>query len=176
MLTQKALVVQALKQATVVTDRPVPKLRPGYVLVKVSAVALNPIDWKQIVHFHAPAGALVGCDYAGTVEVTGSGYEKDWQMGDRICGMCHGGDETQLENGAFAEHIVVKADVQLRIPDHLSDDQAATLGVGFLTVGQGLFQHLKLPLPTQPAGDPQTILIYGGSTATGTLGIQLAKL
>lgn len=175
MATQKAVVLHAPKQAAVVTDRPIPKLRPGYLLVKVSAVALNPTDWKHIDFVTAP-GALSGCDYAGVVEETGSGYNKDWKKGDRICGFCHGGDETQLENGAFAEHVVVKADVQMRIPDSMSNEEAATLGVGFITVGQGLFQAMKLPLPTQPAKDPETILIYGGSTATGTLGIQVAKL
>lgn len=175
MVEQKAVVIQSLRQAAVVTDRAIPKLRPGYLLVKVSAVALNPTDWKH-VDLWAPAGVLIGCDYAGIVEETGSGYEKEWKKGDRICGMCHGADQTQLENGAFAEYIVVKADVQMKIPENMSDEQAATLGVGFLTVGQGLFQYLKLPLPTRPASDPQTILIYGGSTATGTLGIQLAKL
>jgi NADPH:quinone reductase-like Zn-dependent oxidoreductase len=81
-----------------------------------------------------------------------------------------------LENGAYAEYVVVKADVQMKIPDNLADEEAATLGVGYVTVGQGLFQTMKLPLPTQPAKNPETILIYGGSTATGSLGIQLAKL
>ena len=167
--------MKAPKQAAVVTDRSIPRIRTGYLLVKVSAVALNPTDWKHI-ELLAPADALIGCDYAGVVEETGTGYNKNWKKGDRICGMCHGGDETQFENGAFAEHIVVKADLQMKIPEKMSDEEAATLGVGLMTVGQGLFQALKLPLPDQPAESPETILIYGGSTATGTLGIQFAKL
>ena len=44
------------------------------------------------------------------------------------------------------------------------------------TVGQSLYQSLKLPFPTQPAHQPFPLLIYGGSTATGTLAIQFAKL
>lgn len=42
--------------------------------------------------------------------------------------------------------------------------------------GQGLYQALGLPLPTSPSPTPIPILIYGGSTATGILGIQFAKL
>lgn len=42
--------------------------------------------------------------------------------------------------------------------------------------GQGLYQSLKLPLPTSPLTNTVPLLIYGGSTATGILGIQFAKL
>lgn len=64
----------------------------------------------------------------------------------------------------------------MKIPDRLSFEEAATLGVGITTVGQGLYQSLGLPLPSKPAEEKFLILIYGGSTATGTLAIQFAKL
>ena len=64
-----------------------------------------------------------------------------------------------------------------RIPDSLSFEEAATLGVGITTVGQALYMTLKFPLPVaEPSATPDSILIYGGSTATGTLAIQYAKL
>lgn len=177
--TQKAIVLQAPKNAQLVTDRPIPHLRDGYILVKTVAVALNPTDWKHI-DFLAKPGPLIGCDYAGTVEAVGAGVTKPFQKGDRVAGFAHGGDAVQHENGAFAEYIVAKADMQMRIPDGVSFEEAATLGVGITTVGQGLYQSLKLPLPTVPAGQNEKkglpVLIYGGSTATGTLAIQFAKL
>lgn len=62
------------------------------------------------------------------------------------------------------------------IPRHLSFEEAATLGVGITTVGQGLYQSLGLPLPPLKVTEPTPILIYGGSTATGILALQYARL
>lgn len=64
----------------------------------------------------------------------------------------------------------------IKIPDNVSFEDASTLGVGIFTVGQALYQSLGLPLPTEPAKESFPVLIYGGSTATGTLAIQFAKL
>jgi NADPH:quinone reductase-like Zn-dependent oxidoreductase len=58
----------------------------------------------------------------------------------------------------------------------MSFEDAATLGVGITTVGQGLYQELGLPIPPAKVQEPTYVLIYGASTATGTLAIQYAKL
>ena len=68
-------------------------------------------------------------------------------------------------------YCVAKGDIGLKIPDNTTDEEASTLGVGINTVGQGLYQSLGLPLPgSGKAGIP--LLVYGGSTATGSLAIQ----
>lgn len=175
MSTQKAVIVVEPKKDGLVTDRAIPTLRDDYILVKNVSVGLNPTDWKHVA-FLAPPGVLVGCDYAGVVEAVGKDVKKPFKKGDRICGFVHGGNAVQPEDGAFAEYIVAKGDLQMKIPDNLSFQEAATLGVGIVTVGQGLYQSLKLALPTEPIKDNTPILIYGGSTATGTLAIQFAKL
>lgn len=175
MSTQKAVIVVEPKKDGLVTDRPIPSLRDDYILVKNVSVGLNPTDWKHVA-FLSPPGVLVGCDYAGVVEAVGKDVKKPFKKGDRVCGFVHGGNAVQPEDGAFAEYIVAKGDVQMKIPDNLSFQEAATLGVGIVTVGQGLYQSLELALPTEPIKDNTPILIYGGSTATGTLAIQFAKL
>ena len=50
------------------------------------------------------------------------------------------------------------------------------MGVGITTVGQGLYQSLGLPLPGAGTKANFPVLIYGGSTATGSLAIQYAHL
>jgi len=160
-----------------VQEVPAPKLRDDYILVKVKAIALNPTDWKH-VDYLTSKGARIGCDYAGIVEEVGSKVTKPFKKGDRVCGFAHGGNEVNHEDGAFQNYIVAKGDVQIKIPDNMSFEEASTLGVGITTVGQGLYQSLQLPPPNTPAAQSQKtpLLIYGGSTATGSLAIQYAKL
>lgn len=174
----KAIVLEGdAGKAKLVTDQPEPKLRPGYIGVRVKAVALNPADWKHIDRpFLNTKGCLSGCDYAGVVERLGEGYSKSWNVSDRICGFVHGGNMYQPEDGAFAESIVAKADVQMRIPALMSFQEAASLGVGVVTCGQGLFQQMGLSLPWISLGRGDTVLVYGGSSATGSLGIQFLRL
>lgn len=175
MSTQKAIVMTGPGAATVVPDRPIPKLRDGFVLVKTVAVALNPTDWKSI-DFRSAKGALVGCDYAGIVEEVGNGVTKDLKKGDRVFGAAQGNNAYQTEDGAFAEYIVVKGDLVNKIPDNLSFEEAATLWLGLMTVCQGMYMALGLARPEAPIQETVPILIYGGSTATGSLAIQFAKL
>lgn len=86
-------------------------------------------------------------------------------------------NDAEPENGAFARFIAVKGDLQMHIPDSVSFEAASTVGCGIGTVGFGLYKVLSLPLPdTNQDGDGEFILIYGGSTATGTLAIQFARL
>lgn len=172
MTSRKALI---LTDQTRLTTRPYPTLRPDRIIVKTVAVALNPTDWKQIDVGRPEPGCVVGCDYAGIVEEVGSEVQKPFKKGDRICGLVYGLNERFPEDGAFADYIVVKGDLQIKIPDNLSFEEAATIGVGVCTVGQGLYQTMKLAWPTEPISDGTPLLIYGGSSATGTLAIQFAK-
>lgn len=174
----KAIVLDGTPgKAHLVTDHPLPKLRPGYLLVKVKAVAANPSDWKHMQYWNVK-GCLLGIDYAGVVVQTGEGYSRPWSVGDRLCGFAHGANELELEDGAFAETIVVKADIQIHLPSHYSFEEGAAIGAGALTCGQGLFQQMNLELPStgQPPTRDEIVLVYGGSTASGSLGIQLLKL
>jgi len=167
--------IQSKGIATVV-DAPKPKLRPNYVLVKTVAVALNPTDWKHVHYGLGKPGCTVGCDMSGTVEEVGPEVTQPLKKGDRVAGFSHGGNEVEPEDGAFGEYMVAKGDLLCKVPEGVSFEDAATLGVAITTVGQGLYQKLQLPWPDKPSSEKQPILIYGGSSAMGTMGIQFAKL
>lgn len=163
---------------------PLPALRPTYILIKVHSVALNPTDWKHVNYLQgASPFSIVGCDYAGTVVAVGDAVTKKFGVGEGVYGCAHGGNENESYDGVFAEYAVVKGDVAMRVPSptnaSLSMEDLSTIGLGSITVGQGLFQPdkgLGLSWPEDGKGDGEWLLIYGGSTATGTLGIQFAKL
>lgn len=64
-----------------------------------------------------------------------------------------------------------------KIPANLSFEETATLGVGITSIGHALYMTMGIPSPGEGSveGSP-FFLVYGGSSATGTLAIQFAKL
>lgn len=175
--TMKALVIDG-KHARLDTGRRIPELRDDCILVRPMAIALNPTDWKHVAYGRAKDNCIIGCDYAGVVEAVGKAVTKSWRPGDRICGCGHGSNHVNANDGVFAEYAVVKGDLQMRIPEGMSFEKAATIGLGAITVGQGLYQKaMKFHLPANSTVKNEIqVLIYGGASATGALAIQYAKL
>lgn len=62
----------------------------------------------------------------------------------------------------------------------MSFEDASTLGCAIFTIGLGFYRYLEMPflsLPLEESNDNQKLLlIYGGSSASGTIAIQFAKL
>ncbi|KAI0434878.1 GroES-like protein [Xylaria sp. FL1042] len=167
-----------------VHDVAVPRLEAGTMLIKTVAVALNPGDYKMCAAFPTP-GAVVGMDYAGIIVSIHPETETDLRVGDAVCGMVHGANPASPDNGAFAEYIRVRPEMLLRVPQGeegravLPMEQAATLGVGIMTNIMALWDPSGLALaatPDEPTEKPFPVLVYGGSTATGTMAMQLLRL
>ncbi|KAB8264194.1 chaperonin 10-like protein [Aspergillus pseudonomiae] len=172
MTMHKAVIAQP---SALFTDRAMPSPRDDYILVQSIAVGLNPSDWKH-VEFLVPPGVPVGYDYAGVLEAVGKNVKKSFNKGDFVWGFAHGSNAIEPEDRTFAEYIVVKGNLQSKIPGNLSFQEAATLGAGIHTACQGLYQILNMQWPTEPTKNAEPILIYGGSIATDPLAIQFAKL
>jgi len=151
-------------------DIPVPQ--PNQILVKVVTAAQNPTDWKTAGR--APAGNISGCDFAGTVVEIGADVPTGLRkIGERVAGFVHGGIAL---NGAFSEYLVSDAAIVIALPDDVSFENAAQLGVAIFTVSQALYQTLALPTPLQPTSTPSDILIWSGTSAMGQYAVQFAKL
>lgn len=166
-------------KAQIDPNTPLPLLKPGYCLVKVAAVALNPTDFKHIDHVATETGYnhTCGCDYAGTVVSAPPDNIKNLKPGDRIAGFIHGMKAEEPSSGAFAEYAAAKIGLQVRIPDNMSFEDAAGLPTGINTVGQSLYESMGLqPWPGKGKGSGEWVLIYGGSTGMGMYAVKFAKL
>ena len=140
-------------------------------MVGSSQLSRKHIDYE----FLATKGTTVGCDFTGTVVALGPKVTKDYKPGDRIVGVTHGSNASCLDGGCFGEYCVVKEGVTFKVPDHMSDEKAATVGVSVTTVALALYDNLGMPYPgSGRSGNGDWVLIYGGSTATGSLAIQSA--
>ncbi|KAG0650013.1 ACT-toxin biosynthesis S2 [Hyphodiscus hymeniophilus] len=182
MAPQNRGILKIAQGKAVLATIPIPKIPDNFILVKTVAVALNPTDW-QTVDEKPKAGippSLLGCDAAGIVVEVGKGVTKDFKPGDRIAGFSHGGNDLHAEYGCFANYILVKGDVAMHIPPGMSFEDAATLPCGVGTCCLGMYKELGLPWLSFPLEEKKapapTLLIYGGSSASGTLAIQYAKL
>ncbi|KAF3764980.1 GroES-like protein [Cryphonectria parasitica EP155] len=175
---QTALVVQGPGKLAVQHDVSVPALRDDGAIIKVAAVAINPVDAK-ILDFSPAIGAVHGHDFAGTIVAVGPNAPSYLAVGDRVASTVHGNNAMEPGVGAFSEYVASDGGLLLKIPDSMSFEEAATIGIGLGTALLCIFRELELPGPLYPR-DPSRaedfILIAGGSTATGTRTIQLLKL
>lgn len=197
--TQKAVVQDAAGNPFVVDDAPLPALGPGDVLVKTIMVALNPFDYKMPAASPSK-GTTMGNDFAGTIvrvyDDNDELVERDFDLrvGDTVCGSVHGCNAADPTNGAFAEYVRAPADLLLRVPPSFKLQDAATLGCALATAVLALWESGGLRLPISPVSPAASItidsdsdsdsdlagsipmLVYGGSTASGTMALQLLRL
>ena len=160
----KALRFSKFGPPSVLAIEEIPRPEPGAgeALVQVKAAAINPSDVKIIAGLF-PATALPrtpGRDFSGIV-VTGTRYERQevWCSGPGL-GMTH--------DGAQAEYVTVPEEALALKPRRLSLEQAAAIGVPFITAWAALVGAAELQ-----AGE--TILIMGAAGAVGQAATQIAN-
>lgn len=185
--TQTAIVAEGLGRVSIKHDAPVPFLGPDMAIVRTVAVAINPTDAKML-DYSATTGAIHGNDFAGTVVALGEDALNSSRLsiGDRVCGFVHGANKLRPDVGGFAQYVGATADLLLKIPDNMTFEEAASLGVGVGTATMALWLQLQIPaslddLRTARGNNSHGqntgafALVAGGSTATGTRAIQLLK-
>ncbi len=148
-------------------DLPRPTPKDGEVLVRVGAVAVNPIDTyvrSGLVAMPLPLPFIIGCDLAGAVEAVGPGATR-FKVGDRVWGSNQG---LLGRQGTFAEYASVHEDWLYPTPAGVPDQDAAALALVGITAHLGLFQRAGLK-----AGE--TAFVNGGTGGVGSMVVQMAK-
>ena len=145
-----------------------PEVKAGHVLVKIAASSVNTVDTMirkmgKDLPLSPDAPAILGMDFAGTVEAVGDGVE-GYSVGDEVYG-CAGG-LADLP-GTLADYIVADSNLIAHKPKNLSMPEAAALPLVAITAYEGL----------KRAGvtSGQKVLVHGGSGGVGHVAIQLAK-
>ncbi|MCL4558619.1 MAG: zinc-binding dehydrogenase [Deltaproteobacteria bacterium] len=170
------------------TDFPDPDVKPGEVLIKVRACALNHLDiWERQGLSGVALPHISGSDVSGIVEDIGEGVE-GMTRGDEIlvspgiscmrCERCLRGDDNQCghytilgyrNNGGYAEYVSVPAVNVIPKPQHLTFGEAASVPLVFLTAW-----HMLVGRAGIKPGD--SVLVQAGGSGVGIAAIQIAKL
>lgn len=153
----------------VVGEQPVPVARAGELLIRVRASGVNPSDTK------ARQGArgrtdmpyplvIPHQDGAGEVVAAGSAADQAW-VGKRVWFY-----EAQLGRafGAAAEYVALPVGQVAELPDAVSFEEGASLGVPAMTAHRSVYADGPV------AG--RTVFVSGGAGAVGRYAIQFAKL
>ena len=144
-----------------------PEPGPGEVLVRVGAVAVNPLDTYirgGMVAMPLRFPYIVGCDLAGTVAAAGLGVLR-FKVGARVWGSNQGLFGRQ---GSFAEYAIIDEKWVYPTPIGQSDAEAAAGALVGITAHLGLFRHARLK-----AGE--VVFVNGGTGGVGSAVVQLAK-
>ncbi len=151
--------------ALVVDIVAVPEPAAGQVLVQVTAVGVNGIDWKiregyLRERFKLSLPATLGIEMAGVVLRTGDGVE-GWTAGDRVMAALGG-------VGAYADHLVIDAGKLVATPAALTDVEAAAIPIAAMTAWH-VIQTADFDLKGR------RVLIHGAAGGVGGFAVQFAK-
>ena len=147
-------------------DLPKPVLGPSQVLVKVVAVAVNPIDtyirsgaYSTRINFPF----IVGRDMVGIVESVGDGVRR-WAPNDRVWCNNQGYDGRQ---GTFAEYLAIEQEFLYALPNGVDEQRAVAVLHSATTASIGLVREARLR-------SGESVFINGGAGNVGSAVLQLA--
>jgi len=148
-------------------ELPAPQAAGSQCLIRVSAVAVNPIDTYVrggMVPMKLAFPFIIGCDLAGSVVATGP-EAKRFKPGDRVWGSNQG---LLGRQGTFSEFAAVDEAWLYPTPAGVGDEQAAAIALTGITAQLGLTRDAKLK-----AGE--VLFVNGGTGGVGSAVVQMAK-
>jgi NADPH:quinone reductase-like Zn-dependent oxidoreductase len=176
---RNAFGLESLKPA----ERPQPEPGPGQVLLRVRAVSLNYRDLMLVKGIYNPKMQLpcVPCsDAAGEITAVGTGVSKV-KVGQRVAGLFmpgwQAGAVTEAKarsalgaggTGVLAEYVLLPEDGVVGVPEHLNEEEAATLPCAAVTAWHALITEGEIK-----PGD--TVLVQG-TGGVSLFALQFARL
>ena len=167
-----------------------PAAGPGELVIKVHACGVNHCDTdlrKGLFGVESPMPHVMGVDAAGEVAEVGAGVTR-FKEGDRVaphfmlncgaCDACLAGRENLCADagvlgvtvwGGYADHVKVRQDHVVRLPDALSYDDAVAGQIPFATAWEALIEVIELR-----AGE--TVLVTAAGGGVGSAAVQVARL
>jgi NADPH2:quinone reductase len=147
-----------------VEDVKTPEPGPGEVRVRLHTSGVNPSDVKSRgLRKLAFPRVIPHSDGAGVIDAAGGGVARS-RVGERVW-IWNG--QFQRPSGTAAEFIVVPAAQAVRLPDNVSFEAGATLGIPALTAWQAI--------ELSSADKSTTLFISGGAGSVSQFAIQFAK-
>lgn len=147
-------------------EQPAPEPGPGELRVRLAASGVNPSDCnRRAGKDYAMESALIipNSDGAGTVEAAGAGVDRSW-IGKRV--WLYNGQRGRAL-GTAAEYIALDASLVAALPEDVSFEAGACLGIPCMTAYRCVF------IEGEVRG--KWVLVTGGAGAVGHYAIQLAK-
>ncbi|RFA13533.1 NADPH:quinone reductase [Subtercola boreus] len=156
-------------------DRELPAVEAGEVRVQIAVSGVNPTDWKSRAGSGTSAEVdpeqVPNQDGAGVVDAIGLGVTR-FAVGDRVWVR---DSAFQRPTGTAAEYTVLPDHLVNPLPDGVSFDVGASLGIPALTAHRALTARESGPARLSPGSlVGTTVLVAGGAGAVGHAAIQLA--
>lgn len=146
----RAAYVHDKGKAPQISDRSLGELNSHELAIKISATAINPVDWKirdyglfLVANWQYPA--ILGSDGSGTVVAVGKDVE-GFNVGERVFFQSGYGDDNV---STFQEYIKIPAEIVAKTPNNISDEEASGIVLASMAAATAYYdktgQALKAP-------------------------------
>ena len=154
------------REVLTVGEMPDPSPAAGEVRIRIAASGINPGDTKKrqdVFGYGMPYPRVIPhSDGAGRVDQVGPGVHSEW-IGRSV--WCYGA-QSYRPFGTAAEFTVVPLDQLAPLPDNVSMEQGACLGIPGITAHRAV--HVAGPV------SGRTVLVQGAAGSVGLCAVQLA--
>lgn len=151
----------------VLSEIPIPVVRPGWVLIKVKAFGINHSEVLlrqfEVARDYISKPIVPGIECVGVIA---DSYDSRFSRGQRVMALM--GGMGRSFNGSYAEYVLVPESHVFNVDSSLEWAELAAVPETFYTAYGSLTLSLQL-------ADTDTLLIRGGSSSVGIAAVQLAK-